>query len=209
MIKYITSCAQSALSISIGLTVIFTVSQQAFARDDVATPMRHKAVISAFESANTALDNQDGQALRDAAERLSRIGAHPLRGTEDMTRIWTVKAERFQRSSADVSPPFRGRVKGAAYRQDSVAAGATLTLDEIYFAAERAELTLKPLGQNDAGLTLEMVVTDPAGDDTALCQKVVKSQTESCAFTPLFTGKYRIDIINNSAHEAGFLFITN
>lgn len=167
-------------------------------------PAAHQRVIELIIAGEKFRAKNDVQALLQTAQTLRDMGAHPVTGTEDLAKNWTVMAEAMRTDEA-VSPPFRGRVNGPAYRKEDLLPAGAETIEDIYYAAEQAELTLETL----RGTQLTWSVYEADNADEPMCQSKGETRTQSCRFTPLWTAKYKIRIINDSAQDASYLFITN
>lgn len=164
----------------------------------------HQRVIALITAGEDARARNDVQALLQTAQTLRDIGAHPVTGTEDLAKNWTVVAESMRTDEA-LTPPFRGRVSGPAYKKEDLAPAGSDTIEDIYYAAEQAQLTLETL--SGARLTWSVYEADNA--DSPICQSQGETRQQACRFTPLWTAKYKIRITNDSAQDASYLFITN
>jgi len=167
-------------------------------------PQTHKRVIELIKTGEAARAKQDVQTLLQTAQTLREMGAQPVTGTEDLAKNWTVMAESMQTDKSAL-PPFRGRIKGPAYRKDSLAPTATETIEDIYYAAEQAQLTLEPM----SGAKLSWSIFEADTPNDPVCQSQPDAGTQTCRFTPLWTAKYKIRIVNESGQNASYLFITN
>jgi hypothetical protein len=171
---------------------------------DTRVPEAHKRVIDLVVAGENARATNDVKTLLQTAQALRDMGAHPITGTEDLAKNWTVMAETMQ--TDETAPiPFRGRVNGPAYRKQNLVPAESDTIEDIYYAAELAELTLETL----SGAPLSWSVYEVGNEQDQMCQSVGETSTQSCRFTPLWTAKYKIRIINDSRQAASYLFITN
>ena len=79
-------------------------------------------------------------------------------------------------------------------------------LQEIYYASERAELTLKIID----GSALALRVAEQAETATdAVCTLSAKIKAASCQWLPLWTAKYDITIVNHGDSPVSYLLVTN
>lgn len=180
------------------------------APDKADIPRRHAAVISAFDLAETAVEAGDKPALLKAVRQLDALGARPMNSGNDAAKNWALMARKMGPNDDMETVPFRGRVKGPAYRKQSIAAGESDVLEEIYYAAEPAELTLKSSPANTAAdAALVWTITEVGGDAEPICAGPIVNTAKACRFTPLWTGQYRIEITNKSEHAITYLFVTN
>ena len=164
----------------------------------------HQRVIALIIAGEDARESNDVQVLLQTAQTLRDIGAHPVTGTEDLAKNWTVAAETMRTDEAS-TPPFRGRVSGPAYKKEDLLPAGSDTIEDIYYAAEQAELTLETL----RGERLTWSVYEADNADAPICQSKGETRQQACRFTPLWTAKYEIRITNDSAQDASYLFITN
>ncbi|GHA84778.1 hypothetical protein GCM10009069_04870 [Algimonas arctica] len=169
-----------------------------------SVPETHKRVIDLVVAGENARATNDVKTLLQTAQTLRDMGAHPIAGTEDLAKNWTVMAETMQ--TDDTAPiPFRGRINGPAYRKQNLIPAGSDTIEDIYYAAELAELTLETL----SGTPLSWSVYEAGSEQDKICHSVEETNTQSCRFTPLWTAKYKIRILNDSSQAASYLFITN
>ena len=171
----------------------------------ISTPEHHTAIINLITQGDEALARNDGTRLRQAAQSLQSLGAAPISGTDDLAKNWLVTAQTFSIDDGETSVPYRGRIKGPAYRKQSLAAGEQDIIEDVYYAAEAAEMTLKSL----QGHELYWEILDPKTDERPVCAGQTLSKPQSCRFTPLWTAKYNIRISNISDQDTTYLFITN
>lgn len=164
----------------------------------------HQRLINLIKAGEQASNDNDYNSLVKVTNSLRQMGAQPITGTEDIAKSWTVLAEAL-RTDESTPPPLRGRIKGPAYRKNILDSEREETIEDIYYAAEQAELTLESM--NGAPLTWSVYETDNLQEP--ICQSESPSNTHSCRFTPLWTAKYNIRIMNNSDQTAPYLFITN
>ncbi|MBL4870166.1 MAG: hypothetical protein JKX72_04355, partial [Robiginitomaculum sp.] len=130
--------------------------------------------------------------------------------TPDLAKEWKQAALALQPNLQDL--PFRGRVKGPAYRKKTLAAGETEVLQEIYYASEKAELSLQTLsGQTIVGHNLELSIIEQteSGDGEAVCTLSLQAEPATCQWLPLWTAKYNITITNHSQSPVPYLLVTN
>lgn len=171
----------------------------------ISTPEHHSAIINLVTQGDEALTRGDGTSLRQAAQALQALGAAPISGTDDLAKNWLVTAQTISVDEGETATPYRGRIKGPAYRKQSLAAGEQDVIEDVYYAAEAAEMTLKSL----QGRELYWEILDPKTSEKPVCAGQALSKPQSCSFTPLWTAKYNIRISNISDQDTTYLFITN
>lgn len=170
----------------------------------------HMAILEIIENGNKAHSEMNGDGLNDAAGKLRQIGAVPLdENTPDLAKKWADSAKTLPTEARD-TPPYRGRVKGPAYRKEILAGGAELILEEIYYASEKAELTLKAL--NGEGLNVVVQIQPQAGKvhtGVPVCTAKANVAPASCGWLPLWTAKYNITITNHGENPVPYVLVTN
>lgn len=174
-------------------------------KSDIATPEHHARIIDFITQGDQALQAGDGAALRKAAQGLQILGASPLNGREDLAKNWLVTAQTISADEGFKTAPYRGRIKGPAYRKQSLAAGEQDVIEDVYYAAEAAQMTLKSLD----GPKLYWEIIEAQSDSKPVCAGQTLDKPQSCRFTPLWTAKYNIRISNISGQDTTYLFITN
>ena len=175
----------------------------------------HAEILDIIEAGNKAKKDMDAEALTNAAQFLTRLGAQPFNtDMQDLAQDWINTANELQGDKKN--PVYRGRVRGPAYREKTLAPGAKEVLQEIYYASERAEITLKILGDGNqlptANLALQVAEqTDTSQEDvcTLNTQKNKTQTASSCQWLPLWTAKYNITIVNHGDSPVSYLLVTN
>ncbi|MEP3891407.1 MAG: hypothetical protein ABJN69_13190 [Hellea sp.] len=171
----------------------------------ISTPQLHSDIINLVTQGDEALTQGDGAKLRQAAQSLQALGAAPISGTDDLAKNWLVSAQSISTEDGETAVPYRGRIKGPAYRKQSLAVGQQDVIEDVYYAAEAAEMTLKSL----QGEELYWEIFEATSSDKPVCAGQALAKPQSCRFTPLWTAKYNIRISNISDQDTTYLFITN
>ena len=165
----------------------------------------HAAILEIIEMGDAALTANNSDDLAKAAQFLNGVGAHPWGdGTIDLQKSWASTARSLNGGAEPAA--YRGRVKGPAYRKNILAAGASETLHEIYYAAEAAELTLKGSG---LALSVTEQVSSNGKTSGPICSAHDIVVPASCQWMPLWTAKYDIVITNHGENPAPYLLVTN
>jgi hypothetical protein len=139
---------------------------------------------TAFDRTLTALSigaaehDRPGHRLRDAGVALVAIGAKPIE-TEDLGQRWSKGAK---------APAYRDRALGPGYRAISLAKGGTAHFEQTFMAGRKAQVALVPLDQ----ATFQIEVSDDQG------ARQCAGTGGRCAWTPLWTTRFRIDVANRS-----------
>lgn len=182
------------------------VASEVTAKDiETTIPDHHARIIALVEAGEAALADQDASTLFDVSQKLQLLGASPIGGTEDLAKGWVLMAHDLTPEDDRQSIPFRGRIKGPAYRRHALAPGEQDIIEDIFYAAEPAEMTLKSMNNS----TLEWEIVQDGADEGPVCDGSVGDRATSCRFLPLWTSKYRIRISNVSDQTATYLFVTN
>jgi hypothetical protein len=152
-------------------------------------------VLRALIHGDAAQAAADGDALIDTVQELSALGAHPAEGQEDLAALWTAQADA---TGATPAIPYRGRALGPAYRRGSLAAGARVTLRQLFLAGQRARISVAPSAAAKLSIRVQ------GADGATLCAKPVGAGQVDCVWLPLFTDRYAIVIENDGPAAAGF-----
>jgi hypothetical protein len=134
----------------------------------------------AFDRTITALHNglaahgRPGQRVREAGATLVAVGARPIAG-DDLAVRWSKGSELSR---------YRDRALGPGYRAVSLDGGRT---EQVFLAGQRAHVALVSL--DHTAFTLE--VSDDQG--VKQCQRGTSNR---CVWIPLWTTRYRIDVVN-------------
>ena len=164
----------------------------------VAVPTHHTSVFAAFEELDGSAEN-----YIQASQLLYRLGAKPMSEDNDKAKHWYNLAVSMDSNIAEKHPPFRGRVKGPAYREHKLAAGETDIISEVFYAAEPAQLSVKT---RQGTVTLHVKINDV---ETPVCYMEANSQASSCAWTPLYTTPYKITLTNASDSDVFYVLVSN
>ncbi|MGB6228514.1 MAG: hypothetical protein WBF53_00120 [Litorimonas sp.] len=170
-------------------------------------PERHARIIDLLEAGDRAAQARDAAGLFEASDALTQLGASPIGGADDLARLWEIDALDLTPEGSRESIPFRGRVKGPAYRRQTLAPGERDVIEDIFYAAEPAEMTLK--SSQGAALRWEIAEDGPEADAPVCAVEPVGAEPRNCRFLPLWTAKYRIVISNVSDQDSTYLFVTN
>jgi hypothetical protein len=95
---------------------------------DTDIPDNHRLILSAFNITEAS----SAQDLMSSASLLKLAGARPIANTPNLADEWAAKAAVISPDIANQHPPFRGRVKGPAYRKYSLAPNTSERFDEVF-----------------------------------------------------------------------------
>ena len=143
-----------------------------------------------------AADNaRDAAARTPLVERLDAMGVTVAKGeSEDPLDAW--RAER----EGSATTPYRGRALGPAYRRARVEAGQSMTLEQIFYAGERAEIVAQATGDAEIGLAISNPRTE------TVCTRSLKPRAQ-CRWLPLFTERFSIELENRGARSASVYIV--
>jgi len=161
-------------------------------------PAHHTSIFAAFEGLDGSAEN-----YIQASQFLDRIGAKPMSQDNDKAKHWYNLAVSIDARIAEKHPPFRGRVKGPAYREHKLTAGNTDVINEVFYAAEPAQLSVKT---RQGTVTLRVKIGD---GETPVCHMEANSEASSCAWTPLYTTPYEIMLTNTSDSDVFYVLVSN
>jgi hypothetical protein len=168
----------------------------------------------AHHSAPLALPEPTGNVLSDTAALLSladsarsaeqraplldRLDALNVRladgATDDPLAGW--------RSAHGVNEaaPWRGRTLGPAYRRAQVAAGASLRIEQVFYAGQRAEIA----AQASSGGQVALKIANPRAQ--AVCAQQL-SPRGTCNFLPIYTERFSIELENTGNSSASVYIV--
>jgi hypothetical protein len=94
---------------------------------------------------------------------------------------------------------MRGRSLGPGYRSGQLRAGRSEQLEQVFLSGTRASVALSA----PSGARLRLEVQDRSDD--AVCGK--EGNPNHCQWVPLFTGRYRIRIVNPGATAVRYFLV--
>lgn len=163
---------------------------------------RQQSLIEVIQMGMQAETDHDAKGLMKASLALSRMGARPIEGGDDLAQQWR-RAAIAQGAKPTKSPSFRGRTLGSAYKSGSIGPGDVFSTHQSFYAGQKADVLLVP--KNHATLTLR--IADDEGHD--VCSVSNASEDIGCSWVPSFTGRHDIEISNESQSRVGFYMVLN
>ena len=159
--------------------------------------------LSATEQLAEDLIQAETAYQRDAMEELSRrltridhIGARFKDTVEgDPALEWRAK-------SPDSAPPMRGRALGPAYTRGIVAAGKAIATEQIFLSGKSVAIAVG--SPPEAAIRLRVI----AADDKIVCERS-PAHARDCRFLPIFTQRYRIELVNQGANDARYYLVVD
>lgn len=157
-----------------------------------AAPLdRFDRVAGALRDGVAAEARGDRQRLAGAAAVLDSLGATPEAGSEDL-------AARWRGAGGDAVAPYRERALGPSYRRFGLPHMMATRFEQVFLAGRRARVTLLGIG----GARARLMVRDD--DDKPVC---AERPDTACDWIPLWTTRYRIDIVNTGGAAGDFIIV--
>ncbi|HEX8300798.1 hypothetical protein [Sphingomonas sp.] len=144
----------------------------------------------------------DAKAMLAAAGVLQSRGAKPAAGEADISVQWQTQARR-RGAKFRPAAPYRGRAMGPAYRRGVLAAGESLSTEQVFLAGQKASVTLVP--QPSRHLTIRILTPDRKN----LCELTATAPRAACNWLPMFTTRVRIQVTNGSKQPAHYFLVSN
>ncbi|RIA44686.1 hypothetical protein DFR49_2945 [Hephaestia caeni] len=147
-------------------------------------------------AADAAFEAGDRAALAAAVKRIERQGPRLIDGdAPDPVRRWRA-------ALPDAGPPLRGRALGPGYARGTLAPGAARRMDQLFLSGQAATVAANSRPQKN----LRLKIFDRAGK--LVCDRS-PAHTRDCRFTPVFTQRYRIEIVNGGAATAHYYLVVD
>lgn len=147
-------------------------------------------------AADAAFETGDRAALADAVQRIERQGSRPLDADAPDPVL------RWRAALPDAGPPVRGRALGPGYVRGTLAPGAARRMDQLFLSGQAATVAANSRPQKD----LRLKIFDGAGK--LVCDRS-PAHTRDCRFTPVFTQRYRIEIVNGGAATVHYYLVVD
>jgi hypothetical protein len=157
-------------------------------------------VMRVFAEAEAAQAAHDYAALMDAAAVLRALGGTPADGQEDVADQWEAEAKANGVTRSRLGA--RGRALGPAYRRGVLAAGASLTIEQLFLGGQSARISLAA-SDGSAGIVMRVRTADGA----TLCEQRVREALADCVWRPDFTGRFTISVDNGGDQPARVLLL--
>jgi hypothetical protein len=147
-------------------------------------------------AADAAFEAGDRVALADAVQRIERQAPRPIDGGAPDPVL------RWRAALPDPGPPVRGRALGPGYVRGTLAPGAARRMDQLFLSGQAATVAANSRPQKD----LRLKIFDGAGK--LVCDRS-PAHVRDCRFTPVFTQRYRIEIVNGGAATAQYYLVVD
>lgn len=166
----------------------------------IVEPAPADPVLRTLIAGDAAQGDGNLSALLDTVQSLKALGATPAEGQDDLATLWTQEAG--VRGLSRDTLAYRGRTLGPAYRRGSLGARGSMTVRQLFFAGQRAQISVAP-SRGAANLSMRV----KGADGNTLCSKPVGGAQADCAWLPLFTDRYDIVIENGGSAPAAFYLV--
>lgn len=155
----------------------------------------HDLAVQAIWTGEQALLRRDVASIEHAIETLAASGAMPSQGS-DLALEWQRQRQHIAGRALRQPPPVRGRALGAAYRKTMVEPGHDLVLEQVFLAGQKAKVSVVPGG----GAVFRFSVAEEKGN--TVCTRDVGAAPAACAWLPIWTSRYRIEVKNRGRSAA-------
>ena len=148
--------------------------------------------VAGLRSGSAAETAHDRIRLGAAIRLVEATGAHPADPTDDVVSRWRAHA------AVASTPPYRDRALGPAYRHIALPRAGTIHFEQTFLAGQRARIAVVPLRRAAAKL---QVLDD---DGHPVC---AAASGGSCDWIPLWTTRFRVDVVNTGARDAEYIVV--
>lgn len=154
------------------------------------------AAITAFElsSADDAYTKGDDAALSAMLSRLINRGVKPLNPEAELNLA------QWAEASEGSGGLLRGRALGPGFHKGTLRAGGSSVMNQIFLSGEAAEIAVSSKGSQP----LRFKLLD--AKSRAICD-FDPAQGRTCRFTPVFTQRYSIELINGGRRDARYFLV--
>jgi hypothetical protein len=159
-----------------------------------AQPTEAVARLLAIADREAMRPRPDRKRLAAVLRALDGLGARPADGAVDRLAGWRRTA------GATREPPMRGRVLGPAYRNGQLSPGSSVRLAQLFDGGRAARVAVAAPGKG----TLDFLVLD--ADNKPVCPPAIVG-TQQCQWTPLYSGRYEIVLVNRGSQSAGYYLV--
>jgi len=128
-----------------------------------------------------------------AAIVLEEEGAHPIDGTADLSTLWMVTR------GAAKSSVYRKRALGPGYRSVRLAGGQAIRLEQVFLAGQRAQVAVAAQEITEFSLSVS--------DDDQQTPCAATHRHAKCDWTPYYTTRFKIDLINSGTRPNVFYLL--
>lgn len=155
---------------------------------------RASRIAQSLAQAETAFDQAERARLSELVSGLYASGLTPLGESQtDLLGKWAA-------ASGDRAMPYRGRLLGPAYVRGELAPGEVWTSAQTFKSGEPSTLAVSHKGSGPVSIS----VSDQT--QRRVC-KADRSRSPSCSFTPLYTQRYSIELVNQGSARAVYFLV--
>lgn len=155
---------------------------------------RASQVAQALAQAETAYKQGAFDILGQIATSLNARGVKPYEtGASDTIAMW-------HQAAGHTSPPMRGRLLGPAYVRGELEPGEVWRSAQTFKSGETSTLAISHEGAGP----VHMKVSDGKAREVCVAHK---GDGKPCRFTPLFTQRYDIELMNEGDERAVYFLV--
>lgn len=136
----------------------------------------------------------DGPALIAAVTRLRNRGVQPLDSAAEASLA------QWSAATGAAANPLRGRALGPGFQRGTLAPGESRALEQLFLAGKPAEIALAGEARGRLRMTLRDAKTRVVCDHDPATGR-------SCRFTPIFSQRYGIEIVNEGQTDATYFIV--
>ncbi len=135
-------------------------------------------------------------ALAVLLRRIEMRGAKPASSAEpDAVALWRARAP-------DTLPPMRGRALGPAFSRGVLSPGKMMATEQLFLSGKSVTVTVGVAEPEKVRLR----VTNAAS--RRVCEQE-PAHARDCKFTPVFTQRYRIELLNKGVADARYYLVVD
>lgn len=188
-----TLCAL-ALWLSLGCAPISASTQSVSDHSNTHTPTRAQRIAQTLADAEMASDQDQKARLGELVNVLIASGVSPHdEQSTDLVNQW-------RQTASGNAPAYRGRLLGPAYVRGTLAPGETWSSAQTFKSGEPSTLAVSHKGSGPISLS----VSDQSARTVCTADE---RASPACRFTPLYTQRYSITLVNEGPENAVYYLI--
>lgn len=170
--------------------------QSSLAAAPLTAPIKERAsrVAQGLADAEGAFDRKESARLGELVSTLYASGVAPFEGAQtDLLSKWAA-------ASGAEEAPYRGRLLGPAYVRGELASGETWKSAQTFKSGVPSTLAVSHKGSGPISIS----VSDQRS--RSVCS-TDRSNLPSCRFTPMYTQRYSIELVNEGSARAVYFLV--